>query len=71
VAHDGDEVQGFIRLSEAGTSPVWGAGDNLLLIPRNMGVRTKDVLKADLKQSGPLKQRARLIALANDEYFRA
>ncbi|HUS05793.1 MAG TPA: exo-alpha-sialidase [Bryobacteraceae bacterium] len=50
--------------------PVWGAGDNLLLIPRNMAARTEEVLKADLKRPGPLKQYAsRMIALAHDEYF--
>ena len=50
--------------------PIWGTGDNLLLIPRNMAARTEEVLKADLKRPGPFKQAAaRLIALANDEYF--
>ena len=51
-------------------APRWQWSDQIVLAPRNMLERTKQVLEPDLKRAGPIAQQAsRLIALASDKYF--
>jgi len=50
--------------------PRWEHQDNMLLIPKNMEARTKEVLGKDAAGSGPLAARAaKLIERAGDKYF--
>ena len=50
--------------------PRWDFQDNILLIPKNMEARTKQVLGEDAAGTGPLAARAkRLIERAGDKYF--
>ena len=50
--------------------PRWESQDNILLIPKNMEARTKEVLGKDAAGSGPLASRAaKLIERAGDKYF--
>src|SRR5581483_5441915 len=49
--------------------PRWEHQDNMLLIPKNMEARTKEVLGKDAAGSGPLAARAaKLIERAGDKY---
>lgn len=51
-------------------APKWQWSDDIVLSPRNMLQRTKQVLEPELKHAGPFADQAsRLIALASDKYF--
>jgi len=50
--------------------PKWDWQDNILLIPRRMEERTKEVFEKELKRPGPFRDWAsRMIALAGDKQF--
>ena len=50
--------------------PKWDWQDNILLIPKRMEERTKEVFEKELKRPGPFRDwAARMIALAGDKQF--
>ena len=50
--------------------PKWDWQDNILLIPKRMEERTKEVFEKELKRPGPFRDwAARLIALSGDKQF--
>src|SRR3954447_349821 len=55
--------------TQAAGPPRWSEADNILLIPRNIASRTKEVLGKDVGPSAMGRHAARMIALSTDKYF--
>jgi predicted neuraminidase len=50
--------------------PKWESADNIIVIPKRMYERTKEVMEKDLKRPGPTAQyAAQSMALASDKFF--
>jgi predicted neuraminidase len=55
--------------TQAAGPPRWSDADNILLIPRNIASRTKEVLGKDVGPSAMGRHAARMMALSTDKYF--
>jgi hypothetical protein len=74
IAHQWETALMKYRISadyqQASGPPHWDFQDNIVLIPRDIEVKTKEYAKAAAAGTGPAAERARkLIEHASDEYF--
>ena len=74
IAHKWETALMKYRIStdyqQASGPPKWEHQDNIVLIPKNIAARTKEILGKDAEGSGKQAQyAAKMIERANDEYF--